>query len=257
MKRYVKNLLVALTTGWWLNAHAAAFDATLQWAEKVELGMPASGIVAVVDVAPGDQVTKGQLLVALREAPFKAKIDEAEAIVTQRAADRREAERDYEQAKELYDRTVLSTVELENAKLRATRAGAALRDARAKLALARIDLENSRILAPFDAWVLDVRVRPNETVVSTLKARPLVVVTARGELAAGARVPAGALANLKIGQTVRVQVAGRSYDGKVKSIALEPGDHRVDAEDLYRVVVRFKAPDTLIPSGQSAVVELP
>lgn len=236
-------------------AMAAGMDATIAFARRVELGFPVSGVIEKVEVAAGQRVAKGQLLVNLEDTPFRAAVEQAEAEVTVRGADREEAARDYKQAKELYDRTVLSSVELENARNKAQRAEAALKDARARLAQARYALNRSRLSAPFDAWVLEVRAVPGSAVVSTLESRAQVVLAAQGEYLARARVPASAIAGLSLGAAVPVQAGDRSYSGKVLSIGLEPLDGKGGGA-VHELVVQFQSGELLRP-GQTARLELP
>lgn len=210
-------------------------DGTVQWARRVELGLGVSGTVKVVAAEAGARVAKGQVLVALDDTPFKAEFDQARA-------DRDEAGRDYKQAQQLFERTVLSAVELENAKLKSVRA-------QAKYAQAKYQLDQSRIVAPFDAWVLDVRAQVGQSVVNALEARPLVVVAAAGEYVARTRVSGSVLERLAPGAAATVTVAGKSYAGKVRSLALEPGKG-----DEHDVTVAFSAAERL-RSGQSAKVE--
>jgi len=253
MKRLIRScFIMAITVS--PGAFAAGFDAKVQWAAKVELSMPVSGIVGSVGAAPGTRVAKDQILVALKEDPFKAKVDEAEAVVAQRTADLREASRDYQQAKELYDRTVLSKVELENAKLKMTRAQAGLKQAKAQLALANIDLSNSRIVAPFDAWVLAVHVQPGETVIHTQEARPMVVLAAHGEYAAQALVPPDVVGTLKLNQNATVTVSGRRYSGRIGSIGLQPASEKT-GDDKFPVRVLFAVPEAPLTTGVPARVE--
>lgn len=218
-----------------LAAPAFAADATVQWARRVELGLGASGVVKSVAVRPGTRVAKGQVLVALDDTPFRAELDRARA-------DRDEAARDYKQARQLYDRTVLSAVELENAKLKSVRA-------QAHFAQTQYRLDQSRIVAPFDAWVLDVRAQIGQQVVSTLESRPLVVLAAAGEYLVRSRVTGSALDRLAPGAAATVTVGGKSYVGKVDALALEPGKG-----DEHEVTVTFAAAERLRP-GQSAKVE--
>lgn len=215
----------------------AAFgaDGTVQWARRVELGLGVSGTVKAVAAEAGARVAKGQVLVALDDTPFKAEFDQARA-------DRDEAARDYKQAQQLFERTVLSAVELENAKLKSVRA-------QAKYAQAKYQLDQSRIVAPFDAWVLDVRAQVGQSVVNALEARPLVVVAAAGEYVARTRVSGSVLERLAPGAAATVTVAGKSYAGKVRSLALEPGKG-----DEHDVTVAFSAAERL-RSGQPAKVE--
>lgn len=215
-------------------------DATVQWARRVELSLGASGMIKTVAVEAGARVTKGQVLVALDDTPFKAGADQARA-------DRDEYARDYAQAKQLYDRTVLSAVELENAKLKSARA-------QARFTQAQYLLARSRIEAPFDAWVLEMRVQPGQSIVNALEARPLVVVAAAGEYVARLRVPSAALDRLKLGQAVNVSVGGKQYAGRVHAFSIETAGGKSDG--LHDLTVSFQTTDLLRP-GRSAVVELP
>jgi RND family efflux transporter MFP subunit len=215
----------------------AAFgaDGTVQWARRVELGLGASGAIKTVAAEAGARVAKGQVLVALDDTPFKAELDQARA-------DRDEAARDYKQAKQLFELKALSTVELENAKLKSVRA-------QARYAQAQYQFDRSRIVAPFDAWVLEVRAQAGQNVVNALEARPLVVLAAAGEYVARTRVPGSALERLAPGAAATVTVAGKSYAGKVRALALEPSKG-----DEHDVTIAFNAAERLRP-GQPAKVE--
>lgn len=228
---------------------AADYAATVHFARRVELGLPVSGVVERVEVRSGQRVSKDQVLVALEATPFQAAVEQAEAEVARAAAAHTEAARDYRQAQELYDRTVLSAVELENAKLAESRASADLKRARARLKQARYELAHSVLRAPFDAWVLEVRAQPGQSVVNTLAAAPLVVLAAYGEFEARARVPLAALEGLRVGQAATVGVEGRRYPGRVQGVGLEPVNG-----GTYEVRVVFTA-DERLRAGTPAHVE--
>ncbi len=225
-----------------LFAAAPAFgaDATVQWARRIELGLGVSGVIKTVSAEAGARVLKGQVLVALDETPFKAVFDKART-------ERDEAARDYKQAKELYDRTVLAKVELENAQNKSVRA-------QARFDEAKYQLERSRIAAPFEAWVLEMRAQAGQSVVNALESRPLVVVAAAGEYLARLRVPSATVDRLKLGQSVNVSVGGKSYAGRIHALALEAAGGKSDGQ--HDVAVLFQAPEMLRP-GRAAVVELP
>lgn len=232
---------------------AASLDATVQRAQKVALGTPVSGIVGRVEVRPGQTVAKGALLVALRADPFDAAVEAAQADVALKATRRAEAQRDYKQAKELYDRTVLSTVDLENAKNHATRAEAAYRYAQAVLKKAKVDLANSRIEAPFDAVVLNVDVRAGESMVSQIESRPLVTIAAKGEFLAVARATPDKVVAFAVDKPATATVAGKDYAGTVVAVALE----QAKGETAYRIEVSFTAPEGTVAVGQSGRISVP
>jgi RND family efflux transporter MFP subunit len=256
MKRFLTLFFIGVIVFHPALASASSFDATVHWARKTELSTPVSGIVDVVHVVPGARVANGQALVVLKQDPFQVKVDEAEAVVAHRRADLREVDRDHQQAKELYERQVLSTVELENAKLKLTRTQAELKRVKARLAQSKIDLVNSRIVAPFDALVLEVRVQPGQTVIHTQEASPMVILAARGEYAAHVRLSADAVTTLRLDQEASVTVSGNRYAGKIGSIGLQPSAEK-SGEAKYEVRVLFTVSEAPWPAGVGARVGFP
>lgn len=215
-------------------------DASIQWARRVELGLGASGAIKIVAVEAGARAAKGQVLVALDDTPFRATFEQART-------DRDEAVRDYQHAKQLYERAVLSVVELENAKHKSVRA-------QARFTHAQYALAQSRIEAPFDAWVLEVRAQPGQQVVNKLESRPLVVLAAAGEYLARLRVSSAIADRLKLGQAVNISVGGKNYAGRIHALAIEPTGGKSDGQ--HDLAVYFQAGEMLRP-GRAAVVELP
>jgi len=61
-------------------AMATDVEALVQWSRRTELATPVSGVVASVAVNAGERAAKGQLLLALDDAPFRAAVQEAEAL---------------------------------------------------------------------------------------------------------------------------------------------------------------------------------
>jgi RND family efflux transporter MFP subunit len=235
---------------------AAGVEGVVQWSRRVELSVPVSGVVAQVGVQTGDKVSRNQVLLALEEAPFRAAVQQAEAQLAQRKFERDERQRDYKQAQELYDRTVLSTVELENAKTRHAHAEAAFQEMRAALDRARYQLRVSVIRAPFDGRVVQCQAEPGQTVIAELKPVPLLAVAAAGEYIARIQLPEERIAGLEAGRAVNVSVAGNRYAGKIKHIGLEPVAKADAGYPHYDVEVLFSAP-SLLRAGARATVELP
>lgn len=252
MKRLLSLMVLITVTA---PAIAAEWDATVHWAGKVALGTPVSGVVQRVETEAGDVVKKGQALLTLEETPFVANVQQAEAAALRARLTRDEAKRDLAQAEELYARTVLSTVELENAKLKFGRTDADVKQAEAELARARYELRQSTLRAPFDALVLERAAEPGQSVAANLEPPVLFVLVRRGEYLATARVPIDVAANIKPGQAATVVVNGQRFAGKLKAAGLEAvKDVR---ETVYEVTVIFKAGDTLLRAGQPAKIVLP
>ena len=238
------------------SARAAGVDAVLEWSRRVELSVPISGVIAQVHVDTGDRVSRGQALLSLDAAPFQAALKQAQALVTQRKLERDDRQRDYRQAQELYERTVLSTVEFENARTQQARTEAAYQEAQAILDDRRYRLRVSTLRAPFDGVVLLRYAQPGQTVATDLKPPILLVVAAAGEYIARTRLPAERIAGLKAGQVVSVQVQGEKFSAKVKNAGLEPLAQTSKADAQYEIDVVFETPHVL-RAGQRAIIEIP
>lgn len=233
---------------------AAEEPATLQWSHRVELSAPVSGVVRAVNVDVGDQVRKGQVLLALDGAIYQAKVTEAQAGITRLAAEAEEARRDLVRVQELYARTVVATADLDQAKLRNTRAESLLAEARANLRQNQKVLEDTVVRAPFDAVVVMRQVEPGMSVAAILQPQMLLVLARTGEMLARMHLSAAQTEKLKIGQDVTVVTGGKSYSGKIKALGLEPV--KLKDESGYPVDVSFSSKEQL-RAGVAAVVKLP
>ena len=155
---------------------AADLPAVVAWTQKVELGTLVSGVVAAVHVRPGQTVAGGDALVTLDDRGFKGEVSRHLAVYRHTQAALEEARREDERAIELYDRTVLSDFERNQAQIALQAARARAEEARADLIQARLDLERSVVRAPFDGMVLAVNVSPGQTIVSAWQSQPLVTL---------------------------------------------------------------------------------
>jgi multidrug efflux system membrane fusion protein len=252
MKPLLLRSFVAVLAALSLVPAAHAADGAVAWAQRVELGVPVSGVVESVSVQAGDRVKKGQMLMELEQTPFISELERARARRTEAGTGQRLANRNLKQSKELYDRGLNSTDELEDAQLQKRRADAAVLAARARVRRAEYDLQHSAIRAPFDGWVLRRQVEPGQSIISTQQSQVLLVLAAAGRYVAQVRVEGKTIAGLEVGGTARVKVGGHSYDGKIRSVGLEPlGD---TAGVLYPVSVEFNSGDMRLYAGQKASV---
>lgn len=250
MKRWLMLLLV-------LNAQAAlATDvaAILQWSQRVELGVPVSGVVQSVSVNVGDNVKKGQPLLKLDAGAFEAKVAESRAAAGRLKEDLAEASRDLERVQELYNRTVTATTELDQAKLRHARAKGLYDEALARLNQHGKHLEDTVLRAPFDAYVVVREAEPGQVVASGLKPQILLVLARAGEMLARFKLYDSQIAQFKPGQALTVEANGQTYPGKIRVIGLEPLPGKDEA--VYPVDVVFY-PKTLMRAGTPVKVRLP
>ena len=143
----------------------------------IELSTRVSGVVEDVLVRAGQNVKKGTVLLRLNKVIYQAQVDEASAEGERLRAEEAEAKRDLDRAQELYSRTVSSTAELDSAKLRYTRAKSAWNVAEARLTIAKKNLMDTELRAPFNGVVTALPAAPG--VVVTAECQPRVLVWMR------------------------------------------------------------------------------
>lgn len=238
-------------------AQAAEVPAVLQWSQRVELSTPVSGVVQTVNVSVGERVRQGQVLLRLDERIYAGRVEEAAAAVMRNREDAAEAERDLKRVQELYDRTVISVSELEQAKMRQARAAALLKESRARQRQELKNREDTSLRAPFDAVVVARQAEPGQAVAAALQPQILLVVARAGEMLARAQVQEAQLAGLKAGQEVEVNVGRQRFRGKVRAMGLEPTTRDKSGLPLYPLDVVFVPGETQLRAGAAALLSLP
>jgi len=81
-------------------------------------------------------------------------VAETQSEITRLDAEAEEAKRDLDRVQELYERTIVSTTDLDQAKLRRVKSLSMLAEARARLRQDQKALEETSLRAPFDAVVI-------------------------------------------------------------------------------------------------------
>lgn len=168
MKQHIGAIALA---GFYLGAAGPLWAA-----ERVELTTRVSGVVDEVLVKSGQRVKKGAVLLRLDKTILQARLDEAAAEQARAQDDEADAKRELGRAQELFDRTVSSTSELETAVLRHARAQAALSVANARHVIAKKNLIDAELKAPFDGVVSAVPGGAGTVVVADCQPRPLVIL---------------------------------------------------------------------------------
>ena len=203
-------------------ALAADVPAVIGWAQRVELGTLVSGVVSEVQVRPGQRVSKGDSLLSLDSRGFDSQVSRRLAEHRHAQAMLEEAEREDARAQELYDRTVLSDFERNQALIALKAARAAAEKARAGLVQARLDQERSVVRAPFDGVVLAVNAAPGQTVITELQSPALVTLADNRVYRARAQVDPEQAAQLEPGRRLSATVRGQTLDASVSYVGFEP-----------------------------------
>lgn len=248
-RKPLASIMAGLLAGPVLGLHAAEFPAQLEWAGRVDLTLPVSGVVDQVLAQPGQIAKQGQLLASLEPTLFKAAVAETRAELDRLGEEQAEAARDLDRVKELFARTVSATTELDAARLRSARARAGLAAAQARVERSRRLLAESELRAPFDALILARQAEPGMVVTAQCQPAALFGVARAGEILARARLDAAQAASARLGGEAEVVSGDRKLSGKVTAItALADGRYALD-------VALVRAPGML--AGQPVVIRLP
>jgi RND family efflux transporter MFP subunit len=230
--------LLSVTT-----VEAVELSATLDWANGRIAAFAVHGVVEKVYVVAGERVKKDQQLAQLDQTTFinsnkkyQAKVDG----IKPRLFDVRQ---NYDQAQELYDRTVLSQVELQRAEVQFQGVEAEQAAARAELEIAKWQQRRSVLTAPCDCQVTGINLIPGMVINDENQITTVI------ELAETTVMDAVILLDqsmsLTMRQSVQVNVAGKNYQATV--IALTA----LNEKRLARVQFRVDAANSLF-AGQSA-----
>lgn len=251
-----KYFLLSVTTVYFVISNivvAEEFEATLNWSKRVELSTPINGLIQKVFVQAGEVVAKGGVLVQLDPRKFKADLKFAKAKLKNTFELYQEAKRELERQSDMYDRTMLSEHDLQVAKNNLTTANAEYLQAQAVLTKAKLNLEYSAVRAPFNAVVISKKAVKGQVVASQMTPPVLVVVAEANRMLARFYASASGVTTFVVNQGVKVNVAGKVYQGKISEIALEPDESK---SGFYAVDVIFDTKDSILRAGQKVSLSL-
>ena len=175
--------------------------------------------VIVTEKKMGETFEKGELLVDLDSAVFKANLDKTKAVM-ERARTQLDAQ------EQLFKDNVASLFELKDAI-------ASLAVAEADYIIAQQDLEGCSIIAPYSGKVVTVFVDEHEMV---QPGQPLIEIVDDRTLVARLLIPSFELPNVSLGQTLRIHVkeTNSTVEAKITNIGsvIDPSSSmvKVDAE---------------------------
>jgi membrane fusion protein (multidrug efflux system) len=186
--------------------------------DQVDVAAQREGIVTQIMAEPGTPVKKGQLLAMLDDRQISADLDAARAKTRSTEADLRNweaeakvLESDYARAQKMWDAELITKEQLEHARYKAEsdkwdvkRVQELLTNAQKTERSLELELEKTRIRAPFGGVVARRYVRAGETVTRDER---LFWVTAVSPLRIRVTLPEKFLGRIKVGGVVAVTSA--------------------------------------------------
>lgn len=205
---------------------------TVRASESAQMAAQVMGNVLAINAREGDRVRRGQVLIVLDDAQFRAGQERASAALNAAEHDGAAADAEYALAsatlkryQDLFEKKSVSPQEFDEVKARyqaasarreATRAGQA--QAKAGLAQATTMLGYTRVRAPFDGMVTERRVDPGALAAPGM---PLLTVEGAGRYRLEATVDESNVRFARVGATVPVRIdalPGQELAGRVVQI---------------------------------------
>lgn len=231
---------------------AVELDGTLVWPRAANLGFVVTGAVNKVEARVGAHVNRGDVLVQLVQKPFILDINRARANMESIEPLLFDARIELDQAQELYDRTVLSQIELQRVEARHQGLQAKSRVAEAEHKIANWRRDKARLQAPFEGVVIHNDFIRGQVISDYNKGDLSLQLAPVGVMSVEVSLSAQQRASLSVDDSVQVVIDGEQLAGMVRHPGMRP-----DEQGRYRSVIEFKYPkDKRYYAGQRAKVIL-
>ena len=225
------------------------YTAIVQATDTASLSFQVPGNVIEVAVDRGDDVTEGQVLAALDPEPYELDVQAAEAELGRAQARLQEVRVDFDRQRSLFEREWVSQAALDQATAALQSARSEVSFATSKLNLARRDLENTVMTAPFDGVIADRSVDP---FVEVATGETLFEINAEGALEVAFNIPETTIDLISAGMPVFTNirsVAGCGCDGRITEIGSVAG-----TANAFPVKAGLLDPPTGVRAGMTAEV---
>jgi HlyD family secretion protein len=230
---------------------------SLSAVSTVQVGTQVSGQVAEIHADFNSQVRKGQLLARIDPTLQEQAVKDAQASLDRAHADLGQKQFQYDQAKDLFDKHVLTETEYRTAEYNLALSKSSLTSAETGLERAQRNLAYTKIWAPIEGTVIERNVDVGQTVAASLSAPQLFLIAedlSRMQILVS--VDESDIGEIHEGQEVRFTVQAypdEHFSGVVKQVRLQSTSQENVVN--YTVVVAVSNPDRKLLPGMTATVE--
>jgi RND family efflux transporter MFP subunit len=191
------------------------FIGRVEAARSSDLGFEFGGLVATMSMDEGDRVKKGQTLAVLNTDRLMAKRAELAASLREAKAALFLSDNTRRRTREAYDLNAVSVQQWDEARQQHKVQKAVVRRIQAQMKTIDLDINKSRLLAPFDGVVFR-RLVDEGTVVTAGQPTYRLLEMSRPEIRVGIRNDL--IPRIKIGQEHIVRLDNRNYPAKVRAV---------------------------------------
>lgn len=231
---------------------------TIEPITQVEVGTQVSGVVEKIYVDYNSIVEEGQLIAELDKTNLRAALAQAQASYDNALNEKNYLEVVYHRQKELYDNSVLSKADFDEAYYNYQMAKGTVAQRRSELQTAKTNLGYADIYAPIDGVVLSKDIDEGQTVAASFSTPTLFTIAQDlREMQVEADVDEADIGNVQEGQRVSFTVdayLGEVFEGTVTQVRLDP---TVTSNVVtYTVVIRADNPDLKLKPGLTATISI-
>jgi RND family efflux transporter MFP subunit len=235
------------TTG---GTRVRSFSGVTQAGTESELSFKVAGTVTRVAVSVGDRVQPGDLVATLDDSDYRLQVQEAEASLAQARASERNASSSYERTRALWENAGASKQDLDAALAAYESAVAQVQSIEKRLELARLQVNYTRLTAPYAGAVAAVQVEVNENVSS---GQTVALLTSGEQPEVQVTVPGVLIAQIETGSQVEVSL-GAIKNETFPATVTEVGVTSTGFATTYPVTVKMESHDPRIRPGMAAEV---
>jgi len=226
---------------------------TLVARRESRIGAEVRGRIERVHVSEGDRVEAGDPLFEVDPSAYEMALRQATAGLDVADAERRQIESDLQRARKLQKESVIPEQEIERLGTSLLVARAHVRQADEAVALARFNLEQTVIRAPYSGSIA-ARLADEGTTAVVRPQTIVVILQETVELEARATIPESQLASVHVGDPARIYIEGLPDAIQTRISAVS--DTIDPATRTYLVKMRVPNPDFAIKAGVFAHIEI-
>lgn len=228
-----------------------AFPAVLEPPEITPLAFDVGGRLGALDLRIGETVAAGTVLATVEAGDAELRTSQARSSVVEAQAAATNAREEADRQEQLLARAVVSQAARDSAVTQAEQAEARLEQARRNLELVEESLDDTALVAPFDAVVNSIEVQAFGSVQA---GQPVVTLYEEGGLQAQIAVSYAVVSGLTLGQEVVVVPT----DGDARPLAARISEiaQRAPAVASFPVIVTLEETRDDLRSGMAVEVEV-
>jgi RND family efflux transporter MFP subunit len=234
------------------NSPFLSVSGKIQSEKSATLSTRMMGFVTKVPVNVGDKVSKGQLLVAINNDDLQAKKAQVNASVLEATAAFKNAEKDYNRFKNLFQDKSASQKEFDDVTANYQMAKARLEAANQMKNEINSQFAYSNITAPFSGVVTGKMIENGDM---ANPGQPLISIESPGNFEVVAMIPESEISGIKKG--ISVDVIIKSINETIKGVVKEVSTSSTNTGGQYLVKIQLTKTPATVLSGMFASVQFP